>query len=273
MLVAQLTDTHVVADPSLHELYIDNNDRLRLAIESLNAEAPSPALVLLTGDLTNTGAGDEYAVLAELIGELELPVLAVPGNHDTRDGIRALFPQLAWADGTHASCVVDLDDTLDENDGVGPMRFVGLDSTFPGQPGAEFDTEREAWLVEAIAGAPGRVALALHHPPFVTGIEWMDASGFVGLDRLEAVLREHPVERIMSGHIHRAISTTVAGIPTVTCPSTIHHVELDLMPDAPASLIVDPPAYALHQITATAWVTHQRFFATGADRIHPSWAQ
>lgn len=267
MIIAQLTDTHVVADPSLHELYIDNNDRLRLAVEKLNSETPAPTLVLLTGDMTNTGTEDEYAVLAELLGELRLPVLAVPGNHDTRHGIRDLFPHLTWADGDHASCTVDLLD-----DEVGDIRFVGLDSTLPGQPGAQFDDEREAWLIEAIDSAPGRVALALHHPPFVTGIGWMDKSGFVGLAQLEAALRDHPVERIMSGHIHRSLSTTVAGIPAVTCPATVHHVDLDLAEDAPISLIVDPPAYALHQITATSWVTHHRFFANGAARIHPAWA-
>ena len=203
----------------------------------------------------------------ELLAELRLPVLAVPGNHDTRHGIRRLFPDALWADGEHASCVVDLDDPE-----VGPIRFVGLDSTRPGEPGAEFDDARERWLVDAIGSAPGRVALALHHPPFTTGIQWMDDSGFVGLDRLEAVLDAHPVERIVSGHIHRALCATVSGIPATTGPSTVHHVDLDLAPDAPVSVIVDPPAYALHHITPNGWVTHQRFYATGAERIHPGWA-
>ena len=153
------------------------------------------------------------------------------------------------------------------------MRWIGLDSTLPGENGAEFDAAREAWLIEAIEGASGRVALALHHPPFATGIGWMDDAGFVGLDRFVSVLEERPVERIVSGHIHRALTATVAGIPAVTCPSTIHHVDLDLAPDAPISLIIDPPAYFLHHITPTGWVTHQRFFATGAARIHPMWAE
>lgn len=266
MLVAQLTDTHVVADPSLHELYIDNNERLVSAVASLNAESPKPELVLLTGDLTNTGAHDEYEVLAGLLADLTIPTLAIPGNHDTRDNIRKLFSHLDWADADHASCVVDT------NGPDGPMRFVGLDSTTPGKPGASFDAERSAWLVDAIEGAPGRVALALHHPPFLTGIEWMDNNGFVGLADLEAVLADHPVERIMSGHIHRSITTTVAGITAVTCPSTIHHVDLDLTPDAPVSLILDPPSYLLHQINPSTWVTHQRFFNTGEPRIFPSWA-
>lgn len=266
MLVAQLTDTHVIADPSLHELYIDNNERLRTAIASLNSESPKPELVLLTGDLTNTGADDEYVVLAELLADLTIPALAIPGNHDTREGVRALFPQLAWADGNHASCVVDTDGP------DGAIRFIGLDSTTPFEPGATFDEERRAWLIDAIDGAAGRVALALHHPPFLTGIEWMDDSGFVGLADLEAVLVDHPVERIVSGHIHRAITTAVAGIPTMTCPSTIHHVDLDLEPGAPVSLILDPPSYLLHDIGPSSWVTHQRYFSTGEPRIHPGWA-
>ena len=127
-------------------------------------------------------------------------------------------------------------------------------------------------MINAIDGASGRVALALHHPPFLTGIKWMDDSGFVGLADLEAVLTEHPVERIMSGHIHRAITTTVAGIPTVTCPSSIHHVDLDLEPEAPISLILDPPSYLLHHIGPNSWVTHQRYFNTGEPRIHPAWS-
>ena len=266
MLVAQLTDTHVVADPSLHELYIDNNERLRTAIDSLNNELPKPELVLLTGDLTNTGAEDEYVVLADLLAELTIPALAIPGNHDTRDGVRAQFPDLDWANGNHASCLVDTDGP------DGPLRFIGLDSTTPFEPGATFDDERRAWLIDAIDGAPHRVALAMHHPPFLTGIEWMDDSGFVGLAELEAVLAEHPVERIVSGHIHRAITTTVAGIPTVTCPSAIHHVDLDLEPGAPISLILDPPSYLLHDIGPSSWVTHQRYFNTGEPRIHPGWA-
>jgi 3',5'-cyclic AMP phosphodiesterase CpdA len=267
VIVAQLTDTHVVADPSLHEMHVDNNERLRLAVAALNAETPAPDLVLLTGDLVNTGADDEYEVLAPLIEALEIPVLAIPGNHDTRHGIQAVFPDLPWAGGDHASCFIDLDDP-----DVGPMRWIGLDSTLPGVPGAEFDAAREEWLVAAIKEATGRVALALHHPPFATGIVWMDDAGFIGLDRLVAVLEKHPVERIVSGHIHRALTAMVAGIPAVTCPSTIHHVDLDLDPSAPISLIVDPPAYFLHQITANGWVTHQRFFANEAERIHPAWA-
>lgn len=272
MLIAQLTDTHVVADPSAHELYVDNNERLRAAIESLNAEAPRPELVLLTGDLVNIGHDDEYQMLAELLAELTTPVLAVPGNHDTRDGVKALFPDQAWSEGNHASCVLDTEGP------DGPLRFIGLDSTTPGLPGASFDAEREEWLIDAIdsapgkGSAPGKAALALHHPPFLTGIDWMDQSGFIGLERFERVLAHHPVERILSGHIHRSITSTVSGIVALTCPSTIHHVDLDLRPDAPVSLILDPPSYLLHNITSNGWVTHHRYFDTGATRIRPRWA-
>ena len=89
---------------------------------------------------------------------------------------------------------------------VGGVRIVGLDSTVPGEPGAEVDEERERWLRDVLAVEfDGVTILAMHHPPFATGVGWMDASGFVGLDRLEAVLVANPVDKVVCGHFHRPV--------------------------------------------------------------------
>ncbi len=261
MLLGQITDTHVIDPDADYERYVDNNALLSRAIAAANEERPSLDAVLMTGDLVNTGHPREYELLAELVAEIDRPVLALPGNHDTRDGVRATFPDLPWADADHASWVTD----------VGDVTIVGLDSTIPGLPGAEIDDERATWLEAALAGAGDRVVLALHHPPFASGIQWMDRSGFIGLDRLVDVLHRHPVERILCGHLHRSMQSAVAGVPTVVAPSTVQHVDLDLADDAPVSLILDPVGYAIHHVTDNGWVTHTRWFDTGAERIHPSW--
>lgn len=262
MLIAQVTDTHIV-DPAIeNEQYVDNNQRLADAVAAVGNEMPSIDLVLMTGDLTNIGTDEEYAALTDLLAPLEGRVLPIPGNHDDRQRMREAFPKLPWADASHASWAVDHDD----------LRIVGLDSTVPGLPGAEVDPERLDWLRSVISSASDRCVLALHHPPFATGIEWMDQSGFIGLDALTTLLTEHPVERILSGHMHRSIQSTVAGIPATTAPPTVHGVDLDLRPDAPVSLIRDPPAYLVHRVIPGAWVTHTRYFDTGEARIHPTWA-
>lgn len=41
-----------------------------------------PEAVLCVGDLTNAGTGEEYRLCRNLLNELEVPLLAVPGNHD-----------------------------------------------------------------------------------------------------------------------------------------------------------------------------------------------
>ena len=271
LLVAQLTDTHVV-DPDADgnvpdEVYVDNNGRLASAVASLNAEAPRMAVVLGTGDLTNWGRPGEYERLAELLAPLQVPFLALPGNHDDRDLLRATFPSTPWIDAAHASWVTTV------GAGDDRVRVVGLDSTVPGEPGAAFDDEREAWLRSVLAdGHDGVTLLAVHHPPFATGVGWMDDSGFVGLGRLEAVLREHPVDKVLCGHFHRPVSSMISGIPVQVGMSTVQHVGLDLAPGAGVSLINDPVGYQIHRIAGSSVVTHTRYIETGHRRIIPTWA-
>jgi 3',5'-cyclic AMP phosphodiesterase CpdA len=267
VLVGQLTDTHVVAPDERgvlpYEVWVDNNARLASAVAALDAEQPAPDAVLGTGDLTNDGRPEEFERLAELLAPLTVPFLPVPGNHDDRDLVRSTFPDLPWVDAEHASWVTT----------VCGVRVVGLDSTLPGQPGAAFDADREQWLADVLAaGHDGPTLLALHHPPFATGVGWMDRAGFVGVDRLAAVLAEHPVDRVLSGHVHRPVTSSIAGIPAQVCPSTVQHIDLDLTPGAPPSLILDPVGYQIHRIAGRDVVTHTRYLDTGARRFVPGWA-
>ncbi len=267
VLIAQLTDTHVVAadaDGNLpDEVWVDNNARLAEAVAGLNAETPALAAVLGTGDLTNGGRPGEYVNLAELLAPLAVPFLPIPGNHDDRDLLRSTFPDMPWVDAAHASWVTS----------VAGVRVVGLDSTIPGRPGAEFDVDREEWLRSVLAVAhDGPTLLTVHHPPFATGVVWMDSAGFIGLDRLTAVLADHPVDRVLCGHFHRPITSTIAGIPAQVCISTVQHIDLDFAPDAGPSLIIDPVGYQIHRVAGADIVTHTRYIGTGAERIIPNWA-
>jgi 3',5'-cyclic-AMP phosphodiesterase len=263
VLLAHLTDTHVIGRGEDDEWHVDNNARMERAIAKLNAERPAPAAVIATGDLTNWGRASDFARLAELVADLALPFLPLPGNHDDRELIRRTFPDTPWIEAEHASWT-----TVVEG-----VRIVGLDSTIPGQPGAEVDTRRLTWL-RSVLGAPhdGPTLLAVHHPPFPTGIAWMDRSGFIGLDALEQVLRDHPVDRVICGHMHRAIHSTLAGVPVQVGLSTVQAVELDLRPEAGPRLVVDAAGYHLLLVDGRRIVTHTRYIAPDADPYRPEWA-
>ncbi len=261
MLLAQFTDTHVLERDEVH--FLDNNASLASIVASLNAELPRPDLVLATGDLTNWGLPPQYEVLSELLSDLELPVLPLMGNHDDRAQMRQLFPDVPWADADHASWVTGHD----------AITLIGLDTTDPDTHGAVFDDERGAWLESCLHSAPGPVILAMHHPPFTTGVDWMDASGFAGLASFRQVIAEHSEKllRILCGHFHRPVTTTVEGVTTSVCLGGAYHVGLDLRPAADRSVIRDPRGYQLHLLNGTDVVTHTRYVDTGETAFDPGW--
>ena len=262
VLIAQLTDTHVVAWDTDTRLYVDNNARTASAVAMLNRETPAPAAVVITGDLANDAGADEYDALVELLAPLEIPVLPLPGNHDDRALMRAAFDDFDWEDTGHLSWVRVVDG----------VRVVGLDTTRPGQHGGEFDDERATWLDRVLAEShDGATLLAMHHPPFVTGIRWMDDAGFVGLDAFVEIVARSRIDRIMCGHLHRPMGSAVGGAPVQVGMSTVQHVALDLAPAATVSIVRDPVGYQLHRVDGTAVVTHSRYIDTGEQPFEPEW--
>ena len=267
MHLGQLTDTHVVGPSSDDEHYADNNERLRVAVRSLNAEVPQVDAVVVTGDLTNSSEPPAYEILAHALGDVAAPCLVLPGNHDSRELTRSTFPDMGWVDAEHLSWVHCV--------GAGPesARVIGLDSTRPGYHGAQFDEERAAWLDSILADPhDGATILALHHPPFRTGIGWMDRAGFDGLERFADVVTGRGITKIICGHLHRPISGIVGGVPAQIGLSPVQHVALDLRDDADPSLVLDPVGYQIHRLADGHVVSHTRYIDTDAEPFVPDWA-
>ena len=110
----------------------------------------------------------------------------------------------------------------------------------------------------------------MHHPPFLTGIERMDRAGLQNSDALAAVVARHPqVERILCGHLHRAIDRRFAGTVAGTAPSTAAQL-LSLTPDAPLRFMFEPPGYQLHVWREdSGLVTHTAVFGEWLDPVLP----
>ena len=121
MLMAQVTDTHIVAPGKLANGRVDTAAMLRACVDSVRALTVPPDLLVLTGDLVDAGAADEYAHLKSLLAPLSLPTLVIAGNHDSREGLRAAFPGLP-----SSGFVQYVHD-------AGPLRFVALDTLVGGR--------------------------------------------------------------------------------------------------------------------------------------------
>src|SRR5438128_643103 len=91
MIIAQITDLHIVARDRLCYRQIPTNAQLAEAVEHLSSLVPRPDVVIASGDLVDHGREEEYEVLREILGKLTAPVFIIPGNHDRREPLLKVF--------------------------------------------------------------------------------------------------------------------------------------------------------------------------------------
>ena len=251
-LLVQLSDPHIREPGRLAYGRIDTAPFLAAAVAAIGRLRQVPDAVVITGDLTDFGRPEEYAHLAHLLAPLAMPVVLMPGNHDDRQQLRSSFPQHSYL-GTAGFVQYSVP--------VGGLQLIALDSTQPGKSHGVLCQERLDWLeTELQKNQHKPVIVALHHPPFATLIGHMDAIGLLeGSQALAALLRRFTnIERVISGHLHRAISTRFGGTIAGTAPSTAHQVCLDLAADAASAWTLEPPGYLIHALNAHGGlVTHQ----------------
>jgi Icc protein len=249
MLLCQISDPHVVPAGQLAYGRIDTPAMLERCVRKVCALPRTPDAIVITGDLTDHGTADEYALLRELLTPLPAPVYLAVGNHDDRAEVRRAFPQyvdLAGADGFVQYVVDDY-----------PVRLVVLDTVVPGAPGGELCRERLEWLDRVLRGSARPTVIAQHHPPFATGMTVMDGMSLRNSADEAAVLSRHVhVERVISGHFHRTIHARFAGTIASVCPSSAHQLMLNLVPNADIRFAFEPSGFQLHLWDGERLVTH-----------------
>jgi Icc protein len=255
MLIAQLTDLHLTAEGArAYGDRVDTNALAAAAVDRINALVPQPDLVIVTGDVTDHGTAQEYAVARGLLDRLRAPVAVMIGNHDEREAFR---------EGLSGYAGVPADGFIQFVVETRPVRLVALDSTAAGAHHGEFCADRAAWLDARLAEARDvPTIVALHHPPFDTGIAWMDGEGAGWAAPLLPVLERHPqVVRVICGHLHRPIVCEVGGRIVTVAPSVAHQVALDLRPvtnfvDDLPEFEMEPAGFALHSWDGARLRTH-----------------
>jgi len=239
MLIAQLSDLHVRARGALYQGVVDSNARVAQAIEHLNRLDRRPDLVLVTGDLVDQGHPDEYAMVRALLERLGVPYLVIPGNHDDRETFRVAFADHRYLpeQGPLHYCVDDY-----------AVRIVALDSCVPGKHHGHIEAEGLLWLSSRLEqGRDKPTLLMMHHPPFVSGIPYMDKYRYFDAGPLEEVVERFPqVQILLCGHVHRSMLRRWAGTVVCTGPSTTTQIDLQLAPHAPPQSHAGPRGYMLH---------------------------
>ncbi len=233
---------------------VPTDQLLVAAVRACNAMDPAPDLIVGTGDLVNdgdqpAGAADQYRNLAEILSELRSPTLLIPGNHDNRAQMRSILSKYL----PDSAIAGDLQDAASDRRPLNyvvdsfPVRIIALDTTIPGVHHGEIGKNQIDWLRDRLEEQPVRPTVIIqHHPPFATGIEFMDEMGLRDARDLEQVVAQHPqVLAVLCGHLHRSIVARFAQTVAITAPSTGAQLALRLNGER-YGYSSEAPSIALH---------------------------
>ena len=176
MLIAQISDLHVAPDGSFMRQFVDSNELLARAVDV--PQHDDAASRRRARDRRPHRPRHRRGVRHAARDPRRARGAVVPRAREPRRGRRAACRV------RHAGVrVVDreFDYVVDDF----PVRLVALDSTIAGSPRRRSSTPRSSRGLDAtLAAAPDRPTLIfLHHPPFETGVWWMDCIGLTGRAR------------------------------------------------------------------------------------------
>jgi len=264
MIIAQITDLHIGFDGEDNPC--PNMARLKTVLKQIKNMTAQPDLLLITGDLVESGEDWAYELLRKQLAKVSVPYFMAMGNHDNRDAFAEIFPDSVFNDGFLQYTIEDW-----------PLRIIMLDTLEPERHGGSFCERRAKWLSKTLAEQPDRPTLiALHHPPIESGIPWMTAQDDAPwVMRLNQVIGAHDnVVHVISGHIHRTIFKRFAGTTLSVSRAVAPQVTLNLAgldPDIPDDrvLLEDAAAgYCLHQWDGRHLTTHNGITPDGRPIIH-----
>jgi len=204
-------------------------------------------VLVLAGDLTRCGTGEEAAVLAGELRDVQVPVVAVLGNHDLHAD--AAEHVVAALEGVGVQ-VLDGGATVVDVDGVsvGIAGTKGFGGGFPGASGSEFgEPEMKAFmrhsrdvacgLQRALAELATDVRIAVtHYSPVEDTLrgERLEIYPFLGCWLLAEAIDEGGADVAFHGHAHRGAErgVTPGGVlvrnvaqPVIGAPYKVYGVD------------------------------------------------
>ena len=239
--ILQITDTHIVAEGGRVSGKLDTGAALKRLVSrrcSIHDQIGPVDAVLVSGDLSDDGTAESYERFKALVAPLGLPLHIIPGNHDAREPMRAAFTEQLPGNGP-----------LNWHVQVGNVHMIGLDTLVEGHRHGTLTHETLTYLRNALIRANGApVLLALHHPPFPSGIKFMDDIGLTNQGAIKQAVSGYSGKmHIVCGHIHSMMLTSIAGHLAISAPSPNSTFEYDQRADAPVGFFTQEDGCLLHR--------------------------
>jgi hypothetical protein len=205
----QISDSHIGFNKAANQ---DVAGTLRLAINKINAQAPSADFMLHTGDITQSAKPGEFDTASQIIKEAKVSqTFYVPGEHDTAADDGAIYHERfgkgtagnGWYSFTHKG-----------------VHFIGLNNVVQIDAMGKLGPDQLSWLKKDLASlsASTPIVVFAHIPLWMVYPDW----GWGTQDGAEALsyLKRFGSVTVLNGHIHQIVQKVEGKVAFHTAAST-----------------------------------------------------
>jgi Icc protein len=236
MRIVHISDFHLPARPDKQVNGVYPYENLKAAVEAIRRQAPRPDLIVLGGDFFEEGDKANYRTAVEPFETLQIPLHAVVGNHDH-------LPALKKSSGLPSEAAPGGYYSFDH----GGHHVVILNSAGTGKPFGRLEEEQLLWLsADLHEHRFTPVLIFLHHPPFDTGVAWMDKIRLLNAESLWEIIPpfSHNILGIFVSHLHMAVTYCHRQVLLAGAPATCWQYEGNT-DSAKAAISAEAPGFNL----------------------------
>lgn len=238
MRIAHLSDTHIeTVSPDARSRIED----LARTVDSINALASPPDVVLHTGDIAHDATHQDYAAARAQLDRLDAPLYTTIGNRDRRTPYFHWFAAEGYLDADFGFAQYAMD--------LGQLCLVAVDTQDDASALGGFCNRRAAHLRQLLADTRGKPTLVFaHHPPLA--LPDMKEPALQYRDAAEAELLVDCLKScaglvgVVAGHVHRTRSLPLGSVTLQTVPSIAGDLSREKAADGDGYL--RRPIYQVH---------------------------
>ena len=230
MLVAQISDTHLIAPGSPGKFCDEKLTALEKCIECINELDTLPDVVIHTGDLSDNGSSEELLLAKKYLDKLAVPYYVTPGNKDCADNLIEVFTE-QLGDVVMGGPITYLVDDL-------PIKIASLDTTTSHDNRGLLDFKKIAAIDKVLSNnQDDPVIIFSHHPPFNLSSDNSPRFEFVNKNSIklfnELVDRHSQIVALFCGHFHRPIRKRMGLFDANVAPPVCNLIDYSSIKNAP----------------------------------------
>lgn len=205
-----ITDSHLLnkSEETFHNL--NTKKCLETVLSHGKAHYPDIDFILFTGDISQTGTEESYALFKSIIQEHNLPTYCIPGNHDTPTLLQRVIP----------TCPENSINIIE----LGLFSLILLNSWVEDHHHGLLNDHCLQQLEQHLQKSTGQYnIIAIHHPPVLVNSKWLDELGLQNQTEFLQILNKHPQNTLLlCGHVHQEVDQQLDRLRLLATPSTCH---------------------------------------------------